>query len=85
MDYYATGIFSLIPLEHQRVLRKTSNIPKGDYILLRYMNVVNGIFVEPYPVYQKGYDLYNTSEIYKLLNNFNKSKIYDNGASEIWR
>ncbi|MBS7654735.1 DUF2206 domain-containing protein, partial [Candidatus Bathyarchaeota archaeon] len=85
MDYFATGTFSFIPLGYKSVFYRTSKIPNGDYVLLRYMNVVNGIFVEPIPGYKKEYDFYNTSEIYRLLTNFEKSKIYDNGASKIWR
>jgi len=87
-DYEASTILSCygMIILHQRTLSKTTSIQliKDNYVYLRYMNIVNGVMIEPLPKYRSGvYNKYNTREINYLFKE--KSRIYDNGGSEIYK
>lgn len=61
----------------------TSEIPPNTYVYLRYVNVIEGIMSYRIQgtLIKKG-GVYNTTEIYPLIEN--KDKIYSNGASNIY-
>lgn len=86
-DYEASTIlFAYGMISNQCTLSRGVPIKsvENDYIYLRYMNVVNGLMIEPLPVYRSGvYNRYNTTEIYHLFDG--KGRIYDNGGAEIYK
>ena len=86
-DYEASTILSAYGMVlHQHTLSKATSIRliKGDYVYLRYMNIVNGVMIEVLPKYRSGtYNKYNTSEVYYLFKE--KNKVYDNGGSEVYK
>ena len=60
----------------------TSKIPVNSYVYLRYVNTIEGImgYRVPETLIKKS-GVYNTTEIYPLIEN--KNKIYSNGGSDI--
>jgi uncharacterized membrane protein len=70
------GLISAI--ETPALTNTIREIKGGSYVYLQYLNVVEGI-----GTYQREESIYNMTEIYPLYRG--KSKIYTNGASEIYK
>ena len=61
----------------------TSEIPVNSYVYLRYVNILDGIMGYRVPeTLIKESGVYNTTEIYPLIEN--KNKIYSNGGSDTY-
>ena len=75
------GNFPPNPIEiHYIRLSNDTDIMRSSYIYLRYVSVVEGIVVYSF----SPLTIFNTTEIYKIINRKNVDKIYTNGGSYIF-
>ncbi len=83
---HALTSYGMIPVEDvPRLTSTTKTIPKGAYVYLQYINVVDGIgtaFDSPL-MPGREYSYYSMTEIFHLYQG--KNKIYSNGGSEIYK